>query len=128
MMSKTMSRAAAICTAWLHYGKRAVIALVGLGAILRADAVYPSAYVDGEGKPLSGANRYLLHFDKGQTPPFTVARWSHCAHPAPDALARDAILRSRPGPAAAPGPPHACVSRRRALRRGSSGATSRSRR
>ena len=39
------------------------------------DAVYPSAFVDGDGKPLTGANRYVLHFDKGQTPP-TKAFWS----------------------------------------------------
>jgi len=57
------------------YGTRAVVALVGLGANLAADAVYPSAFVDGEGKTLSGANRYVLHFDKGQEPPVR-AFWS----------------------------------------------------
>ncbi len=57
------------------YGARAVVALIGLGANLPADAVYPSAFVDAEGKPLSGANRYTLHFDKGQTPP-AKAFWS----------------------------------------------------
>jgi hypothetical protein len=57
------------------YGARAVVALIGLGANLPADAVYPSAFVDGEGKPLNGANRYTLHFDKGQTPPVN-AFWS----------------------------------------------------
>jgi hypothetical protein len=46
-----------------------------LGANLPADAVYPSAFVDGDGKPLNGANRYVLHFDKGQTPPVN-AFWS----------------------------------------------------
>jgi len=51
------------------YGTRAVIALVGLGANLPADAVYPSAYVDGEGRALNGANRYVLHFAKGGEPP-----------------------------------------------------------
>ena len=57
------------------YGTRAVVALVGLGANLPADAVYPSAFVDGEGKALSGANRYVLHFDRGQEPPVR-AFWS----------------------------------------------------
>jgi hypothetical protein len=57
------------------YGVRAVIALVGLGANLPADAIYPSAYADGDGKPLTGQNRYALHFDKGQTPPVN-AFWS----------------------------------------------------
>ncbi|MGZ8253311.1 MAG: DUF1254 domain-containing protein [Burkholderiaceae bacterium] len=58
-----------------EYGVRAVVALVGLGANLPADAVYPSAFVDGDGKPLSGANRYVVHFDKGATPPVN-AFWS----------------------------------------------------
>ena len=58
-----------------NYGLRAVIALVGLGVNLSADAIYPTAFVDGDGKPLSGANRYVVHFDKGQTPPAN-AFWS----------------------------------------------------
>ncbi len=57
------------------YGARAVVALVGLGANLPQDAVYPSAYVDGEGKSLEGANKYVIHFDKGATPPVN-AFWS----------------------------------------------------
>ena len=42
------------------YGARAVVALIGLGANLPQDAVYPSAFVDGAGQPLDGANRYEL--------------------------------------------------------------------
>jgi hypothetical protein len=57
------------------YGLRAVITLIGFGANIAADAVYPSAFVGGNGKPLSGANRYILHFDKGQIPP-AKAFWS----------------------------------------------------
>lgn len=57
------------------YETRAGIALVGLGAIQPQDVVYPTAFIDGEDKPLDGANRYVLHFDKGQTPP-TNATWS----------------------------------------------------
>jgi hypothetical protein len=57
------------------YGARAVVALIALGANLPGDAVYPTAYVDGDGKPLNGANGYLLHFDKGETPPVN-AFWS----------------------------------------------------
>lgn len=57
------------------YLQRALIALAGLGANLPADAIYPAAFVDGEGKPLDGANRYVLHFDKGKTPP-ADAFWS----------------------------------------------------
>ena len=58
-----------------NYQKRAYVALVGLGANLPQDAIYPMTKVDSEGKPLSGANRYVIHFDKGQTPPVN-AFWS----------------------------------------------------
>ena len=51
------------------YKTRAGIALIGLGGIWREDVLYPTAFKDGDGKPLDGANRYVLHFDKGQTPP-----------------------------------------------------------
>jgi hypothetical protein len=57
------------------YETRAGIALVGLGAIWPDDVVYPTAFEDGDDKPLDGANRYVLHFDKGRTPP-TNATWS----------------------------------------------------
>lgn len=57
------------------YTTRAGIALVGLGAIQPRDVVYPTAFLDGDDKPLDSANRYVLHFDKGQTPP-TNATWS----------------------------------------------------
>jgi hypothetical protein len=57
------------------YETRAGIALVGLGAIQPHDVTYPTAFIDGDGKPLDGANRYILHFEKGQTPP-TNATWS----------------------------------------------------
>jgi hypothetical protein len=57
------------------HGARAVVALIGLGANLPADAVYPSVFVDADGQPLDGANRYLIHFDKGATPPVN-AFWS----------------------------------------------------
>ncbi|HTO79466.1 MAG TPA: DUF1214 domain-containing protein, partial [Methylocystis sp.] len=57
------------------YGVRAVVALIGLGANLPQDAVYPSAFVDADGKPLDGAKRYVIHFDKGATPPVD-AFWS----------------------------------------------------
>jgi hypothetical protein len=57
------------------YTTRAGIALVGLGAIQPVDVTYPTAFLDGEGKPLDSANRYVLHFDKGQTPP-SNATWS----------------------------------------------------
>jgi hypothetical protein len=59
----------------VDYTTRAGIALVGLGAIQPHDVVYPTAFSDGENKPLDSSNRYVLHFDKGQLPP-TKATWS----------------------------------------------------
>jgi hypothetical protein len=57
------------------YKRRAFVVLAGLGCNLPEDAVYPIAFVDGEGKPLSGANSYVLHFEKGKLPP-ADAFWS----------------------------------------------------
>jgi len=58
-----------------EYLKRAFVAWLGLGANLPEDAIYPTARVDAEGQPLSGANRYVLHFDKKELPPAN-AFWS----------------------------------------------------
>jgi hypothetical protein len=57
------------------YGVRAVCALEGLGINLPQDAVYPIRFLDRDGKPLNGKSRYVLHFDKGKTPPAN-AFWS----------------------------------------------------
>jgi hypothetical protein len=58
-----------------YYLKRAIITQWGLGANLPEDAIYPSSLGDETGKPLDGANKYTLHFDKGETPP-AEAFWS----------------------------------------------------
>jgi hypothetical protein len=58
-----------------YYLKRAIITQWGLGANLPDDAIYPTNLGDETGKPLDGANKYTLHFDKGQTPPAS-AFWS----------------------------------------------------
>ncbi|HEX2951032.1 MAG TPA: DUF1254 domain-containing protein [Armatimonadota bacterium] len=52
-----------------NYRFRAYVALIGLGANLPQDAIYPFTSVDSTGQPLSGINRYVIHFPKGQTPP-----------------------------------------------------------
>lgn len=52
-----------------EYDKRAAIALIGLGANLDADAIYPRTTVDSDGQRLSGMRNYVIHFPKGQTPP-----------------------------------------------------------
>jgi hypothetical protein len=51
------------------YLQRALITAIGLGANRPQDAVYPTSEVDGAGKPYSGANKYVMHFPRGQTPP-----------------------------------------------------------
>ncbi len=58
-----------------NYGLRAVMAALRLGANAPEDAIFASARVDADGKPLAGTNRYVLHFDKGQAPP-TDAFWA----------------------------------------------------
>ena len=58
-----------------YYLKRAIVTQLGLGANLPEDAIYPLNLADNTGKPLDGAGNYVLHFDKGQTPPVN-AFWS----------------------------------------------------
>jgi hypothetical protein len=58
-----------------YYLKRAIVALFGLGANLPEDAVYPINLGDADGKPLTGANQYVLHFAKNEIPP-VAAFWS----------------------------------------------------
>jgi hypothetical protein len=58
-----------------YYLKRAIVAQQGLGANVPEDAIYPLNLADSEGKPLEGSNKYVIHFDKGNTPPVN-AFWS----------------------------------------------------
>lgn len=58
-----------------YYLKRAMVAQIGLGTNVPEDAIYPLNLADDTGKPLDGANKYTLHFDKGMTPPVS-AFWS----------------------------------------------------
>jgi len=58
-----------------YYLKRAIVTQLGLGANLPADAIYPLNIGDAEGKPLDGANNYIIHFDKADIPP-VEAFWS----------------------------------------------------
>ena len=58
-----------------YYLKRAIVAMVGLGANQPEDAIYPMNVADADGKPMTGANRYVLHFKKQELPPVD-AFWS----------------------------------------------------
>ena len=51
------------------YGRRAVAAWNGIGLNAPEDAIFMSTYLDGGGKKLDGANRYVLHFDAPLVPP-----------------------------------------------------------
>lgn len=57
------------------YASRASVSYFGLGANVREDAIYPSTYFDKDGNKLNGEHNYVLHFDKGETPP-AKAFWS----------------------------------------------------
>lgn len=58
-----------------NYEVRAFVAVGGLGANLPEDALYPSCAIDADGNKLHGSQKYVIHFDKGQTPPAN-AFWS----------------------------------------------------
>jgi hypothetical protein len=75
-----------------NYEQRALVALVGLGANLAEDAVYPATEVDAAGQPLSGENRYVLRFPPGGLPP-VKAFWSITMYTDQHYLAANAIGR-----------------------------------
>ncbi len=58
-----------------HYLKRAIVALVGLGANQPEDAVYPMNVTDADGQAMEGKNKYIMHFAKEELPP-VGAFWS----------------------------------------------------
>ncbi|HLN97030.1 MAG TPA: DUF1214 domain-containing protein, partial [Pyrinomonadaceae bacterium] len=58
-----------------YYLKRAIVTQMGLGANVPEDAIYPLNLGDETGRSLSGANKYVLHFDKTDLPPAS-AFWS----------------------------------------------------
>jgi hypothetical protein len=58
-----------------YYLKRAIVAMVGLGANQPEDAIYPLNVADADGKPVMAENKYVLHFDKSELPP-ADAFWS----------------------------------------------------
>jgi hypothetical protein len=68
-----------------QYNIRAVVAMVGLGANLPEDAIYPSTKVDAQGKALNGNHAYRIHFAADQIPPVN-AFWSVTAYGADNFL------------------------------------------
>jgi len=58
-----------------YYLKRAIVAMVGLGANQPEDAIYPLNVADADGKPVVADHNYVLHFNKEELPPVD-AFWS----------------------------------------------------
>jgi hypothetical protein len=62
---------------------------------LPEDAVYPLNIGDADGKPLIGANKYVLHFSKDEMPPakafWSVTLYDKDGFPSPNDLKRNAI-------------------------------------
>ena len=74
------------------YNTRAAVAMVGLGANLPQDALYPNTSLDHEGKQLMGDQRYRLHFKANQLPP-VKAFWSITAYGADEFLIDNPLKR-----------------------------------
>jgi hypothetical protein len=78
-----------------NYLYRAVIAMVGLGANLVEDAVYPLLLHDGSGDEPVGDHNYVLHFDADQLPPvdafWSVTMYDAEGFPVPNPLDRYAL-------------------------------------
>jgi hypothetical protein len=78
-----------------YYLKRAIVAMVGLGANQPDDAIYPIAAADANGKPLKGEHNYLLHFNKEELPPvnafWSVTMYDEAGFAVPNSIDRCAI-------------------------------------
>ena len=68
-----------------NYGFRMLAAGLGIYGNTKQEAMYPAYYVDGDGKPLNGANHYTLRFAPGQLPP-VEAFWSLTMYEQPASL------------------------------------------
>jgi hypothetical protein len=79
----------------VEYLQRAAIAMYGLGANQKVDAVYPQLLTGARGEPLSGSGRYVLHFEKDQLPPanafWSVTLYNEDGYPVPNALNRGSL-------------------------------------
>ena len=51
------------------YLNRAFVTAIGLGANRIKDAVYPTSMKEASGRKYDGANKYVIHFPKGELPP-----------------------------------------------------------
>jgi hypothetical protein len=74
------------------YNMRAAVAMVGLGANLPEDAMYPNTALDHQGQALNGKHRYRLHFAANALPP-VKAFWSITAYGADEFLIDNPMQR-----------------------------------
>jgi hypothetical protein len=78
-----------------YYLKRAIVTQLGLGANLPEDAIYPMNLGDESGKPLDGANKYMIHFDKATLPPvnafWSITLYDQDGYQVPNSLNRFAV-------------------------------------
>ena len=51
------------------YTTRALVTTIGLGANRPQDAVYPTSEAGADGRPYDGTKSYVMHFERGMTPP-----------------------------------------------------------
>jgi len=77
------------------YLRRAIWALVGLGANQPEDAVYPLTNVDSDGKQLDSANKYILRLKKDEIPPvdafWSLTLYDKDGFPVPNEINRQAL-------------------------------------
>jgi hypothetical protein len=82
IIDDTYANSAEIANGWRYsmgggragydYALRAAFAANLTGANVPEEILYPNTRVDDKGAPLSGANKYVLHFDKDKIPPVAV--------------------------------------------------------
>jgi hypothetical protein len=68
-----------------NYAYRMAAAVMGIWGNSGEEADYPTYFVDSDGEPLDGANRYALRFPPGDLPPVN-AFWSLTLYGLPDRL------------------------------------------
>jgi hypothetical protein len=78
-----------------EYLRRAIVAMIGLGANPPRDAIYPFAFIDGGGNALDAANTYVLRFEKSNLPPvdafWSVTLYDENGFPVPNDMQRNAL-------------------------------------